>query len=151
LAVLLFDGASGILRLRLEVAGGGSFTDGQTLPVFQLGFSVVVLPVGLLPPPVVGDLDGDGRPDLAWPSFAASGVATFRNHGDGSLEPMRMIPVGGTVRGVAIGDVTGDGAPDLVVPESGSPDDVAVVPGLARPVVDTNADGVPDCRQELAC
>jgi hypothetical protein len=151
LAVLQLNGANGVIRLRLALSAGGSYSYGQTLPFAQFGSAVGPIPIGFLPSIATTDLDGDGHPDLAWPTLGSAGVAIFRNRGDGTLEPMQTIAVGGNVRGVAAGDVTGDGAADLVVPESGSPDAVAVVPGLARPVVDTNADGVPDCHQEIRC
>jgi hypothetical protein len=150
LVLLQFDIVSSVLRIRVGIAAGGTYTDGQTLPFAQLPPSIGLIAFGLVSP-VTADLDGDGHPDVALPALLTGGVAVLRGRGDGTFDPMQTIPVGGIVRGLSLGDVTGDGAPDLVVPQSGSLDEIAVVPGLARPAIDTNADGVPDCRQELRC
>jgi hypothetical protein len=154
LALVRLNGLSGVVSVQLALADTGGYVDRQTLPFVQLGGPVLgVVPVGLLPAGTAADVDGDGHPDVVWPRPGGGGVAVFRSHGDDTLEPAKTVAVGGPgfVRGAGVGDVTGDGAPDLVVPESGSPDVVAVLAGLARPVVDTNADGVPDCRQEIRC
>jgi FG-GAP-like repeat/FG-GAP repeat/Thrombospondin type 3 repeat len=107
----------------------------------------------------VGDLNGDGRPDIVW----------TRASGGGSiwLDPFGPSPVvksfGGfsVVRAVAIADVDGDGHQDLVVTSQGS-SDVSVflgtgngdfptqkrfpAGGVPGPVVvaDFDADGLPD-------
>lgn len=75
-------------------------------------------------PPIVGDLDGDGRRDAVvytWPS-SASALSWVRGDGTGSFAPAQTIPFGGDV-GFAIFtpyylafDISGDGADDLVRP-----------------------------------
>ena len=54
----------------------------------------------------IGDLNGDGRPDVA-----TSSVSVLLNRGDGSLALGVDLPESGSV---ALGDVNGDGRPDLV-------------------------------------
>ncbi len=64
----------------------------------------------------VGDIDGDGKPDVAAAAYADSKVAVFRNtSGPGivSFEPKIDFAVN-TPYSISIGDVDGDGKSDLV-------------------------------------
>ena len=68
----------------------------------------------------IGDLDGDGKPDLAVTNAEAStnNVSVLRNTSTaGSVSFAAKVPfaTGSVPRNVAIGDVDGDGKPDLVV------------------------------------
>jgi hypothetical protein len=68
----------------------------------------------------VGDLNGDGRPDIAAVGRLSSNVAVLFNTTDpGASTPnfssFTAFPVGSSNRSVAIGDLNGDGRPDLVV------------------------------------
>lgn len=77
----------------------------------------------------VGDVDGDGHPDLVVANAETGGqefpppelpgtVALLRNDGSGGFAPAQLMPAGdgqGRAQGVALADVTGDGKLDIVV------------------------------------
>lgn len=67
----------------------------------------------------IGDLNGDGRADLA--VCGDSGVVVLRQKPDGTLAPPDFIPTGQDADSVAIGDLNGDGRADLAVSHSGEP------------------------------
>jgi hypothetical protein len=62
----------------------------------------------------LGDLNGDGKPDLATANFGAGTVSVLLNRGDGSFEANRDYPTGRTPELVEIADLNGDGKSDLV-------------------------------------
>jgi hypothetical protein len=75
----------------------------------------------------IGDLNGDGKPDLAIVNWAGQpgrrsgeGVTVLLGDGTGAFAKMTgsPFPTGDGPSRVAIGDVDGDGAPDLVVANS---------------------------------
>jgi hypothetical protein len=59
---------------------------------------------------VVGDLNGDGKPDLVI-SGANGQMTVLLGNGDGSFQPPVSYPVAGPA---AIGDINGDGRQDIV-------------------------------------
>jgi hypothetical protein len=71
----------------------------------------------------IGDLDGDGKPDLAVVNYGSSNASVFRNTSTSSTISFaakvdlttRYLP-----RSVAIGDLDGNGKPDLAVANYGS-------------------------------
>jgi FG-GAP-like repeat/IPT/TIG domain/Secretion system C-terminal sorting domain/FG-GAP repeat len=70
-----------------------------------------------------GDLDGDGKPDIAVVNFGANSLSLFRNTSDStaiSFEPKRDYATGLSPRVACIGDFNGDGQPDLSFMNSNS-------------------------------
>ena len=61
----------------------------------------------------IGDLSGDGKPDLATANLYARTVSVFVNRGDGRFRSRKDYRAGGDARSVAIGDLNADGKRDL--------------------------------------
>ncbi len=61
----------------------------------------------------VGDLDGDGRPDLAIPG--SDGVSVLLGDGTGGFGAATRFAAGSGPVSVAVGDLDGDGHPDLAI------------------------------------
>src|SRR2546426_882812 len=73
-------------------------------------------PVGLNPTSVaIGDLNGDGKPDLATTNNGGNTVSVLMGAGNGTFGAATSFPVESSPFSVAIGDLNGDGKPDLVV------------------------------------
>jgi hypothetical protein len=112
----------------------------------------------------VGDVNGDGKPDVVVANYSSDGgVSVLLGTGDGTFQPPVSYNSGGaSPYSVAIADVNGDGYPDLLVANYGS-DDVGVLlgngdgtfqtavsygsggsPDYSVAVADVNGDGKPD-------
>src|SRR5437667_249170 len=63
----------------------------------------------------IGDLNGDGRPDLAVADYNSNNVSVLLGNGNGTFQAAVNYPAGTYPSSVAIGDLNGDGKPDLVV------------------------------------
>jgi hypothetical protein len=82
----------------------------QILPLPQIGATQTNHPV------VVGDYDGDGIPDLAFPGIGVSaspGVTLRRGVGLGFLREAETTPLTSGLSAIGAGDVDGDGKDDL--------------------------------------
>ncbi len=62
----------------------------------------------------VGDLNGDGKPDVVTANFVDNSVSVLLGRGDGSFASKSDYPTGGGPQGVAVGDLNKDGSPDVV-------------------------------------
>jgi Bacterial Ig-like domain (group 3)/FG-GAP-like repeat len=105
----------------------------------------------------VGDVNGDGHPDLV---VADSGVSVLLGNGDGTFQSPVSYSTGRNATSVAISDVNGDGKSDVVVADPGGVSvllgngdgtfQTAVTYGLdgsytaSVAVGDVNGDGKPD-------
>ena len=67
----------------------------------------------------IGDLDGDGKADLAVANFGSNTVSVLRNQGDGTFAAQVGYAVGDSPRSVALRDLDGDGKADLAVANYG--------------------------------
>ena len=68
----------------------------------------------------IGDLNGDGRPDLAVANFSSDSVSVLLGYGDGTFGAVTDYGTGRYPLAVAIGDLNVDGRPDLAVTNQGS-------------------------------
>jgi hypothetical protein len=84
--------------------GGGAFAPAAGFPAGGRGFALAI-----------GDLNADGRPDVAVPNFDDATVSVLAGDGTGAFAAPVGFPVGGKPYAVAIGDLDADGRPDLAV------------------------------------
>jgi hypothetical protein len=68
----------------------------------------------------IGDLDADGKPDLAVANQDNDNLSVLLGRGDGTFEPQVPFPTGVGPNSVAIADLNGDGNVDLAVANGGS-------------------------------
>jgi subtilisin family serine protease len=92
---------------------------------------------------IVGDVDGDGKPDVTVGLASGSAIAVYRNLASpGELDTNSFaaevdFPAPGSVRGLGMGDLNGDGKPDIsLVGEEG--DFMSVYQNVSTPGSFTN-------------
>src|SRR5439155_15021534 len=68
----------------------------------------------------IGDVNGDGRPDLAVANNFSNTVSVLLGNGAGSFGAKTDFGTGSCPRSVAIGDLNGDGKPDLAAANGGA-------------------------------
>jgi hypothetical protein len=119
---------------------------GAAAPAFatKVDFAAGTNPVSV----AIGDLNGDGKPDLATANQSSNDVSVLLNTTvAGAAAPSCAthadFAAGTTPASVAVGDLNGDGKPDLAVANQGS--DVSVLlnttaAGAAAPTFATHAD-----------
>src|SRR6266571_366863 len=69
---------------------------------------------------VVGEFNGDGRPDLAISDWVNDEVVIELGTGDAMFAPERRYPAGAGPGQLAVGDFNGDGKQDLAVVDDGA-------------------------------
>jgi uncharacterized protein (TIGR03437 family) len=91
--------------------GDGTFQPPLNFPVGQDPIALVSDDAFI----AVGDLNGDGKPDLIVGNQSANTVAVLLGNGDGSFKAAISFAVAGTPQSLAVGDFNGDGKLDLAV------------------------------------
>jgi hypothetical protein len=129
------DGKPDIATTYVDMSGTGNDDDVTVLLGAGAGsfkspgvpYELVVNPTAI----AVGDLNGDGKPDLAVTMFGGT-VRMLANDGTGVFTIAREEPVGTAPTSVVIGDLDGDGRPDVAVADTNS-NDVTVLLSRACP------------------
>ena len=114
-------GITGGGTLGLNLADNGSIRDLAGNLLTQQNATAAFQPqqtfaTGVQPNAVVmGDVNGDGIPDLVVANANIDSVSVLLGNGNGTFQAQRTFGTGIDPRSVALGDVNGDGKPDIVV------------------------------------
>jgi hypothetical protein len=95
--------------------GNGSGSSGVSFQP-QRSFATGVFPAAV----AVGDVNGDGKPDLVTFDFGGDTASVLLGNGDGTFQDQPGLGVGPGPQSVAVADLNGDGKPDLIVADSAS-------------------------------
>jgi len=95
---------------------------GRPVSTFAVDFSnPKSYPVGTGPSDVVvGDFNGDGKPDIAVANRGSGSVSILLNNGDGTFAPAMNFDAGDSPSVIAVGDFNADGKLDLAAFQPGN-------------------------------
>ena len=94
-------------------------TEANVLPGWPVFFPKGQFPHPLLKNVAVGDITGDGNPDIVATDFAVSRVFAYEQ--DGDLIPPFPVTIGGNIDEPTLGDLDGDGDHEIVLWTNPSP------------------------------
>lgn len=130
--VVVCQGTSSLAILRNR-GTGKTITENSFLPAIELR-------TGANPEDVaIGDLDGDGKPDLATANLSGASISVYRNVSQpgsistSSFEPRIDLPAPYHSLCMVIGDLDGDSRPELVFGSWKEGKMLSVYPNLSRP------------------
>lgn len=63
---------------------------------------------------VIGDVNGDGKPDLVTADYSVNAVSVLLGNGNGTFQPATSYATGGQSGAVTVADLNGDGKLDIV-------------------------------------
>ncbi len=109
--VIVANSASDTVSVLMNLGGD------QTFVAFASQFT---LPVGRRPMSLaVGDLNGDGVPDIITANRFDDTVSVFLGNGNGTFQSRQTFAVGSRPYSVAVAELTGDGRADIVTTDYG--------------------------------
>ncbi len=115
------SGITGAGTLGLNLVDDGSIRDTAGNPLTSTSAPASfqnqqTFATGSLPDSVaLGDVNGDGKPDLAVANFYSNTVSVLLGNGNGIFQSQQTFGTGTNPRALALGDVNGDGLLDLAV------------------------------------
>ncbi len=119
--VVSVNAGSGSGAIELDVTGGkikDLAGNGLAAGVFQ---SPVNFPDSQFPSSIaVGDLNGDGKPDIVTGDGSSNTVSVLLGNGDGTFGVSQVFAAGSNTSSVSLADVNGDGKLDIVATNYGS-------------------------------
>ncbi len=101
-----FSGGSTVSVLLNQTVNGNAFANFAPQQVFNVGGDPRTV--------AIGDLNGDGKPDLVTANDFSGTVSVLMGNGDGSFQTQPAFGVGADPLALAAADLNGDGHPDLI-------------------------------------
>jgi hypothetical protein len=118
---------------RLDLATANAYTNSPSAAVVlgvgdgDFGAATMFGPAADLKSVAIGDLNGDGHPDLALANYGSNSISVLIGNGDGTFQPAMDYVTGVRPNSVAVGDFNGDGRLDLVTASNASAGSVSVL------------------------
>jgi uncharacterized repeat protein (TIGR01451 family) len=117
-AIVIPPGVAVVLALLLAALGGSQAVTCAACPDFAtaVNYGAGATPAAM----AAGDLNGDGKLDLAVANATSNTISVLLGNGSGAFAAAVAYGAGASPAAVAIGDVNRDGKPDLAVANDGA-------------------------------